>query len=91
MTTTEIILNMLAETATKEISKQENPSSFDENRKIAQRGGNIAGNARKDLEKEIGHSVISEKNASEIHATEINSVVTNLIEETSQITNNDKE
>ena len=84
MTTTEIILNMLAETATKEISKQEDPSSFDENRKIA-------GNARKDLEKEIGHSVISEKNASEIHATEINSVVTNLMEETSQITNNDKE
>ena len=46
MTTTEIILNMLAETATKEISKQENPNTFDENKRIAQRGGKIAGNAR---------------------------------------------
>ena len=87
MTTTEIILNMLAETATKEISKQENPTSFDENKKIAQRGGKIAGNARMELEKEIGHSVISDKNASEIHANELNSVVTNLIEESSKLTN----
>ena len=87
MTTTEIILNMLAETATKEISKQENPTSFDENKKIAQRGGKIAGNARMGLEKEIGHSVISDKNASEIHANELNSVVTNLIEESSKLTN----
>ena len=87
MTTTEIILNMLAETATKEISKQENPASFDENKKIAQRGGKIAGNARMELEKEIGKSVISDKNASEIHANELNSVVTNLIEESSKLTN----
>ena len=87
MTTTEIILNMLAETATKEISKQENPTSFDENKKIAQRGGKIAGNARMELEKEIGHSVISDKNASEIHANELNSVITNLIEESSKLTN----
>ena len=84
MTTTEIILNMLAETATKEISKQENPNTFDENKKIAKRGGNIAGNARKELEKEIGHSVISEKNATELHPTEINSIVIDLIEETSK-------
>lgn len=87
MTTTEIILNMLAETATKEISKQENPTSFDENKKIAQRGVKIAGNARMELEKEIGKSVISDKNASEIHANELNSVVTNLIEESSKLTN----
>ena len=87
MTTTEIILNMLAETATKEISKQENPTSFDENKKIAQRGGKIAGNARMELEKEIGKSVISDKNASEIHANELNSVITNLIEESSKLTN----
>ena len=85
MTTTEIILNMLAETATKEISKQENPNTFDENKKIAKRGGNIAGNARKELEKEIGHSVISEKNATELHPTEINSIVIDLIEETSKL------
>ena len=85
MTTTEIILNMLAETATKEISKQENPNTFDENKRIAQRGGKIAGNARMELEKEIGHTVISEKNASEIHSVGLDSVVTNLIENTSQL------
>ena len=85
MTTTEIILNMLAETATKEISKQENPNTFDENKKIAQRGGKIAGNARKELEKEIGHTVISDKNASEIQSVGLDSVVTNLIENTSQL------
>lgn len=85
MTTTEIILNMLAETATKEISKQENPNTFDENKKIAHRGGKIAGNARMELEKEIGHTVISDKNASEIHSVGLDSVVTNLIENTSQL------
>ena len=81
MTTTEIILNMLAETATKEISKQENPNSFNENKKIAQRGGNIAGNARNELEKEIGHTVISDKNATDIQTINLSSVVTDLIEE----------
>ena len=91
MTTTEIILNMLAETATKEISKQENPNTFDENKKIAKRGGNIAGNARKELEKEIGHSVISEKNATELHPTEINSIVIDLIEETSKLSTKTKD
>ena len=85
MTTTEIILNMLAETATKEISKQENPNTFDENKSIAQRGGKIAGNARMELEKEIGHTVISDKNASYIHSVGLDSVVTNLIENTSQL------
>ncbi len=91
MTTTEIILNMLAETATKEISKQENPNTFYENKKIAKRGGNIAGNARKELEKEIGHSVISEKNATELHPTEINSIVIDLIEETSKLSTKTKD
>ncbi len=91
MTTTEIILNMLAETATNEISKQENPNTFDENKKIAQRGGNIAGNARKELEKEIGHSVISDKNATELHPIEINSVVIDLIEESSNLSRKTKD
>ena len=75
MTTTEIILNMLAETATKNISQVENPKNFEENKSAARRGGRIAGNARKELEAEIGHSVISDKSA-----PEINSVVTNFIE-----------
>lgn len=75
MTTTEIILNMLAETATKNISQTEKPESFEDNKSAARRGGRIAGNARRELEAEIGHSVISDKSA-----PEINSVVTNLIE-----------
>ena len=75
MSTTEIILNMLAETATKNISQTENPSTFEENKSAAQRGGRIAGNERKELEAEIGHSVISNK-----AAPELNTIVTNLIE-----------
>ena len=81
MTTTEIILNMLAENATKNISQTENPKTFEENQSVARRGGRIAGNARKELEEEIGHTVISEKDA-----TQINAVVTNLIEDVSKST-----
>ena len=79
MTSTEIILNMLAETAAKNISQTENPETFEENQTVARRGGRIAGNARKELEAEIGHSVISNQNA-----TQINSIVTNLIEDVSK-------
>ena len=79
MTTTEIILNMLAETAAKNISQTENPKNFEENQSVARRGGRIAGNARKELEAEIGHSIISNQNA-----TQINSIVTNLIEDVSK-------
>jgi len=75
MSTTEIILNMLAETATKDISKQTNPETFEENRAVAKRGGNIAGNARKELEEETGVPVITEKNASQL-----NTIVTGMIE-----------
>ncbi len=85
MTTTEIILNMLAETAAKNISQTENPESFEENKSVARRGGRIAGNARKELEAEIGHSVISNQNASQI-----NTVVTNLIENVSKETPENK-
>ncbi len=83
MSTTEIILNMLAETATKNISEQEKPQDFEEHKKVAQRGGNIAGNARKELEQELGHSVITSKNA-----TELNQVVIDLIEETVEVPKN---
>jgi len=81
MTTTEIILNMLAETAAKNISQAENPETFEDNQSVARRGGRIAGNARKELEAEIGHTVISEKDV-----TQINTVVTNLIEDVSKST-----
>ena len=63
MSTTELILNMLAETATKDIAESTNPQGLEENKKVAKRGGSIAGNARKEIEAEIGKSVITSKNA----------------------------
>ena len=78
MSTTEIILNMLAETATREISESEEPSTFDESKKIASRGGKIAGDARKSIEQQTGKSVITSKNA-----TELNEVVVKTIEDVS--------
>ncbi len=67
MSTTELVLNMLAETATKEISQNIKPNGFEQNKSIANRGGKIAGNARKELEDELGHSVISSKNAIQLN------------------------
>ena len=75
MTTTEIILNMLAETSTKDLSAQEKPEGMSENVKVARRGGKIAEIARSALESELGKSVISSENASQINA-----VVTKTIE-----------
>lgn len=63
MSTTELILNMLAETATKDIAKSSNPQGLEENKKAAKRGGNIAGNARREIEAETGKPVITSKNA----------------------------
>ena len=67
MTNLELVLDMLAEVTTKEISKNEDPTGFDESKKIAKRGGRIAGKARIETEKEIGRKVISSKNAEDIH------------------------
>ena len=58
----ELIFTMLGERMTTEISKEEVPDTFDENKDVAKRGGKVAGNARKDAEKELGRSVISKKN-----------------------------
>ena len=63
MTNLELILNMLAEASTTEISKVENPDGFEESRDVAKRGGNIAGNAKQELEEVTGKSVISKKNS----------------------------
>lgn len=63
MTNMELILNMLAEASTTEISKAENPDGFEESRDVAKRGGNIAGNARRELEATTGRKVISKKNS----------------------------
>ena len=63
MSTTELILNMLAETATKDIAEATNPQGLDENKKVAQDGGSIAGDARKSIESRTGKPVITSKNA----------------------------
>ena len=63
MSTTELILNMLAETATKDIANASNPYGLEENKKVAKRGGNVAKVARDTLERETGKSVITTKNA----------------------------
>lgn len=59
MTNLELVLNMLAETATTEISKAQKPETFPENRRVARKGGGIAGNARKEIEATTGRKVIS--------------------------------
>ena len=59
MTTLELALNTLAEAATTEISRNQNPQTMKENRRVAQSGGNAAKAARKEVEKQIGHSIIS--------------------------------
>lgn len=75
MSTTEIILNMLAEAATKDISKYSKPATFEESKQVAKRGGRIAGNARMELEQETGQPVITAQNA-----VQLNSLVTDVIE-----------
>ena len=63
MSTLELVLNMLAEATTTEISKEKNPQTFAENRKVAKEGGEVAGNARKDIEERTGKTVITSENA----------------------------
>ncbi len=75
MSTTELVLNMLAETATKEFSEAEQPEGFSQNVSVAKRGGKIAGDARKAIEAGTGKPVITSKKASEL-----NHVVTQMIE-----------
>ena len=76
MTTLELVLNMLAEATTTEISKNVKPQSLDENIQVARRGGGVAGKARENIELETGNNVITSKNAAEL-----NKVVTHLIED----------
>lgn len=86
MSTTELVLNMLAETATKEISQAEQPEGFNQNKRVAQRGGNIAGEARKAIERESGKPVITSQNA-----TQLNHVVTQMIETSAAVTDGTNE
>lgn len=62
MTDLELIFTMLGERVTTEISQHEKPSGIEANRQVAKRGGRVAGTARKETEKELGHSVISGEN-----------------------------
>ncbi len=85
MTTLELVLNMLAEATTTEISKQKAPEGLRENVEVARSGGKIAGDARKAIEQQTGVPVITSQNAAQL-----NQVVTNLIEATDKITSKDK-
>ncbi|MBI2050708.1 MAG: hypothetical protein HYT31_02785 [Parcubacteria group bacterium] len=66
MTNLELVLNMLAETATTEISEKREPKNLDENKTVAREGGSVAGAARKSIEKKTGNSAITGKNARQI-------------------------
>ena len=63
MTDVEVALADLGELATREIAKKKNPKGLNENIEVARRGGKIAGNTRKDLEHELGESVVTNNNA----------------------------
>ena len=75
MTTLELVLNMLAEATTTELSKEHQPETFEENKEIARRGGRIAGETRKSIEADTGKPVITSQNAAQL-----NQVVTDMIE-----------
>lgn len=86
MSTTELTLNQLAEVATKELSQEKKPEGFEESRKVAMEGGSVAGNARKDLENRLGHTLITSQNA-----LQMNHVVTQMIEASAAAADGDTE
>ena len=80
MSDTELVLTMLAEASTRDISKATKPDGFAENVKVAKRGGNVANVPRQQLEAETGHPVITAQNAAQLNA-----VVTEMIEASAQV------
>lgn len=80
MSDTELVLTMLAEASTRDISKAAKPKGFDENVKVAKRGGNVANVARQQLEAETGLPVITSENA-----VQLNAAVTEMIEAAAQV------
>ena len=70
MTNVELVLNMLAEVSTTEISKERNPETFEESKTIAKQGGEVAKNARLNIEKQLGHKVVTSKNAKKLKQIE---------------------
>lgn len=69
MTNLELVLSMLAEATTTEISKEKKPQSFKENKVIAKQGGTIAGNTRREIEEKSGKKVVTSRNAKELDET----------------------
>ncbi|NLZ76653.1 MAG: phage antirepressor protein, partial [Spirochaetales bacterium] len=80
MSTLELVLTMLAEATTTELTQTLNPHGLEENKEIAKEGGTVAGNTRKDIEARTGRSVITQKNALDF---------SRLIEDVAEKTEND--
>lgn len=74
MSTMEIVLNMLAEATTTELSKAHQPEGFSESQKIARRGGSYAGQVRQDIEKDSGRPVITSQNAAQLNAVVVDMI-----------------
>ena len=74
MSTMEIVLNMLAEATTTELSKAHQPEGFSESQKIAHRGGSYAGQVRQDIEKDTGRPVITSQNAAQLNAVVVDMI-----------------
>ena len=80
MSDLELVLNMLAEASTTSISRTEQPEGLEENRKVARRGGRIAGNARRELEQETGRPVVTAENAQTLQQ-----LVTGVVEDAAEL------
>ena len=78
MSTTELVLNMLAETATRELSEAEKPNGLNQNISVAKKGGKIAGDARTAIEKETGKPVITNKTAGQLNHTVVQMIETSV-------------
>lgn len=74
MSNMELVLNMLAEVSTTEISRSENPKDFNQSKSIAERGGNVAKEARKNIETQTGKPVITSQNAAELNEVVVRSI-----------------
>lgn len=74
MSTMEIVLNMLAEATTTELSKAHQPEGFSESQKIARRGGSYASQVRKDIEKDTGRPIITSQNAAQLNAVVVDMI-----------------
>lgn len=81
MSTLELVLNMLAEATTTELSKVTEPETFEENRDVAKRGGAIAGNTRREIEENTGRPVITEKNAAEKDALDFTRLIGSVLDD----------